>query len=98
MTSLSRRKFVLLSTVALLGAACGAPAEAGLRGSGTVLRTREAVEFHAPEAAEADHATADATLDATPHAIPTPSSVHAAADEADEASEPIVASDALPVP
>src|SRR5437868_8923846 len=42
MAGLTRRRFVLLSAVALLGAACGAPeAEQGLRGTGTVLHPRE---------------------------------------------------------
>src|SRR5215217_6512199 len=42
MATLTRRRFVLLSTVALLGAAC-APSEPekGLRGSGSVYHPRE---------------------------------------------------------
>jgi sortase A len=38
---LKRRRFMLLSAVALFGAACSATAETGLRGSGTVLYHRE---------------------------------------------------------
>jgi LPXTG-site transpeptidase (sortase) family protein len=42
MAPLNRRRFMLLSAVALLGAACGAAPEAsGLRGSGTILYPRE---------------------------------------------------------
>jgi LPXTG-site transpeptidase (sortase) family protein len=56
---LTRRRFVLLSAVALLGAACGSSeTETGLRGSGTVYRPREAP----PPAAEP---TAAATAVAT---------------------------------
>jgi LPXTG-site transpeptidase (sortase) family protein len=80
MPSMTRRRFVLLSTVALLGAACGAPAEAGLRGSGTVFAPREVDT--SPTRAPAVEPTP--TLRAIPTLVPTP------------AAEPIVASDLLP--
>src|SRR6266851_4942805 len=81
MPSMTRRRFVLLSTVALLGAACGAPAEAGLRGSGTVLMPREADTSPTRVAAEPTP-----TLRAIPTLAPAPT----------PAPEPIVSSDMLP--
>jgi LPXTG-site transpeptidase (sortase) family protein len=86
MAGLTRRRFVLLSAVAMLGAvACSAPAETGLRGSGTILRPRdgEAQVTTAPAAAEP---TAEA-----PHA-PRPTPVPTATPD----PEPIVPADALP--
>jgi LPXTG-site transpeptidase (sortase) family protein len=82
MPSMTRRRFVLLSTVALLGAACGAPAEAGLRGSGTVLMPREADT--SPTRVAAVEPTP--TLRAIPTLPPAPT----------PAPEPIVSSDMLP--
>jgi LPXTG-site transpeptidase (sortase) family protein len=85
--NLTRRRFVLFSAIALAAAACGAPAETGLRGSGTVLRPRDVTET--PPVAE--HADAEPTpmLGAIPSFVPTlvPRPVE---------SEPIVATDALP--
>jgi LPXTG-site transpeptidase (sortase) family protein len=89
MSVLTRRRFILLSTVAMLGAACAPsePVAAGLRGSGTVLRPREleAVVLH-PDP------TSVPTLapSAGPTPRPTPSS------EPDR--EPIVPADAVPSP
>ena len=40
--TLRRRRFILLSAVALVGAACASPEATGLRGNGTVLHAREA--------------------------------------------------------
>ena len=83
MPSMTRRRFVLLSTVALLGAACGSPAEAGLRGSGTVWLPRDADTTSALEVAVAQPTP---TLRAIPTLVPAPI----------PASEPIVSSDMLP--
>jgi LPXTG-site transpeptidase (sortase) family protein len=79
---MTRRRFVLLSTLALLGAACGAPAEAGLRGSGTVLRPPETPEATLVGAHEAP----EPTPTPPPTVVPTPLA-HA---------EPIVPTEALP--
>jgi LPXTG-site transpeptidase (sortase) family protein len=88
MATLTRRRFVLLSAVALLGAACAAPQpEPGLRGSGTVLHPRELVPVTVePTAAP----TRLPLLPTTPLAVPTPQIV--------PTPEPdlIVPSDALP--
>jgi LPXTG-site transpeptidase (sortase) family protein len=88
---LTRRRFVLLSTVALLGAACAPtePVAAGLRGSGTVLRPREleAVVLH-PDP------TAEPTL--MPLAGPTPAVRPSPMAEPDR--EPIVPAEAVPSP
>jgi LPXTG-site transpeptidase (sortase) family protein len=87
MVSMTRRRFVLLSAVALAAAACGSPAEAGLRGNGTVLRPREAVD--ASQSSEHGTASAEPTavvLPPIPTLVPTPVVTQ----------EPIVASDALP--
>jgi LPXTG-site transpeptidase (sortase) family protein len=62
----TRRRFVLLSAVALLGAACGAPQpEPGLRGSGTVYRPRELAPI-TPEPT-----AAPTRVPPTPIAVPT---------------------------
>ncbi|HEV7666092.1 MAG TPA: sortase [Chloroflexota bacterium] len=80
---MTRRRFVLLSTVALIGAACASPAETGLRGSGTVLRPRETPEASQPYG-PAQEPTA--IVSGLPTLVPTPMIE----------SEPIVATDALP--
>jgi LPXTG-site transpeptidase (sortase) family protein len=75
---------LLLSAVALVGAAC-APAEAGLRGSGTVLRRPDG----------------GASLAAAPLAAPTPSAQEAAPitlPTPTPLAEPIVPAAALPIP
>jgi LPXTG-site transpeptidase (sortase) family protein len=91
MATLTRRRFMLLSAVALLGAACGSPAaEAGLRGSGTVLRPRDADVASAVAAEYGPEPIAVPTpmVAAQPTLVPVP------AVEA----EPIVPADALPTP
>jgi LPXTG-site transpeptidase (sortase) family protein len=78
----TRRRFVLLSAVALMGAAaCSSPEPAGLRGSGTVLRPRDA---EVPT--EVPTVEATPTRAVAPTAVPVPSA----------AAEPIVPPDALP--
>src|SRR5437588_2214702 len=82
MSGLTRRRFLLLSAVALVGAAaCSSPEAAGLRGSGTVLRARDA---EAPVAAPTVEASP--TRAAVPTMVPVPTAV----------PEPIVPPDALP--
>jgi LPXTG-site transpeptidase (sortase) family protein len=87
---------MLLSAVALLGAACGAPAaEPGLRGSGTTYRPREAeVASVVAESAASDDATTlsrpVATMTPVPRLIPTPTPSPLAE------SDPIVPADAIP--
>ncbi len=82
MATLNRRRFMLLSAVALLGAACSSTEAAGLRGNGTILYPREAETPPTPVPA------LEPTLATRP--IPTLLPVPTAAPE------PIVASDALP--
>ena len=82
MAPVTRRRFLLLSAVALVGAAaCSSPEAAGLRGSGTVLRARDA---EAPSAAP------------TVEAVPTPAALPTAVPVPTAAPEPIVPPDALP--
>jgi sortase A len=89
----SRRKF-LVSALGLLAVACAPSEAAGLRGSGTVLRSgsEAAPDAAAPaEAAPTPHAPVEAEAPApapTPRPTPTPA----------PAPEPIVPSDALPIP
>jgi LPXTG-site transpeptidase (sortase) family protein len=85
MRTLTRRRFVLLSVVALLGAAaCSAPVDTGLRGSGTVLRPPETeAQPAAARTPEPTHEPAP-TLRPTLAPVPTPD------------PEPIVPADALP--
>jgi LPXTG-site transpeptidase (sortase) family protein len=89
MAALSRRRFMLLSAVALVGAAaCSAPAEAGLRGTGTVLYSRDASD------AEPQVATENVAAEPTPIRLPVPTLVALPTP----VPEPIVAPDALPAP
>lgn len=83
---------MLLSAVALLGAACGAPAEAGVRGSGTVLRPREAEVAVAPDTSQ--DAVSGRLVEPTPTPLPrlVPTSTPLPLVE----SEPIVPADAIP--
>src|SRR5437762_3245771 len=81
MARLNRRRFMLLSAVALLGAACSSTEAAGLRGSGTTFFPREETQPAAPPA-----------LEPTPGLSPVPTLVPAPT----AAPEPIVASDVLP--
>src|SRR4051794_32245824 len=92
MATMRRRRFMLLSAVALFGAACGAPpAEAGLRGSGTVFRPREADAAVSSEASDSlsEH-RAEPTLTPLPRLIPTPTALPLVE------SDPIIPVDALP--
>jgi len=82
MATLNRRRFMLLSAVALLGAACSSTEAAGLRGNGTILYPREAETPPTPVPA----------LEPTPATRPIPTLVPVPT----AAPEPIVASDALP--
>ena len=82
MATLNRRRFMLLSAVALLGAACSSTEAAGLRGNGTILYPREAETPPTPVPA----------LEPTPAARPIPTLLPVPT----AAPEPIVASDALP--
>lgn len=81
MATLNRRRFLLLSAVALLGAACSSSEAAGLRGSGTTFYPREDT---APAPAPALEPTPSVSPVAT--LAPVPAAV----------AEPIVAPDALP--
>jgi sortase A len=80
MATLNRRRFMLLSAVALLGAACNSTEAAGLRGNGTTFYRREAETQPAP------------VLEPTPSPRPAPTLVPVPT----AVPEPIVAPDALP--
>ena len=81
MATLNRRRFLLLSAVALIGAACSSTEAAGLRGNGTTFYPREETQ---PAAAPALEPTPG--LRPIPTLVPVPAAV----------PEPIVAPDALP--
>src|SRR5437879_12936882 len=70
MATLNRLRFMLLSAVALLGAACSSSEAAGLRGNGTTFYPREA-ELP-PTPAPALEPTPRPTLVAVPTAIAEP--------------------------
>jgi sortase A len=94
MSTLTRRRFVVLSAVAVLGAACGAPpAETGLRGNGTVLRPREVQQF--PPSAEEPTETPLSVRTPTPQPRLAPTVGPTPVLPAD--AEPIVRTEALPV-
>jgi LPXTG-site transpeptidase (sortase) family protein len=81
MARLTRRRFVLLSSVAVLAAACGSPVERGLRGSGTQLVP------HEPDISPTRVPTIEPAVEPTrsvPLLVPVPE------------SDPIVSTDALP--
>ena len=82
MASLTRRRFMLLSAVALLSAACGSTEAPGLRGSGTTLFARDPERQPTP----------------MPELEPTPSMRPMATlmPQPNGESGPIVTSDALP--
>src|SRR6266568_5061804 len=89
---MKRRRFVLLSAVALLGAACGtATGPSGLRDTGTVFMPRETTP-QATTRPGADATLAAATVVAVPTALPAPTVVPTPPAEADL----IVPTDALP--
>lgn len=82
MSLTTRRRFLVLSTLAFVGAACAAPAEEpGGRGTGTVYRGRETTAVEATPVAQP-------TLTTRPTVEPTP--------VAPVAPEPIVPADAIP--
>jgi LPXTG-site transpeptidase (sortase) family protein len=83
MATLNRRRFMLLSAVALVGAACSSSEAAGLRGNGTTFYPREA---ETPATAPAHALEPTPSPHAAPTVVPVPTAVR----------EPIVASDALP--
>jgi sortase A len=86
MAKLSRRRFVLLSTVALIGAAaCGSPEATRPRGAGTVYNPQD-VPTVSPTAVPTSIAD-------TPVALPTPAPTVAPVPTP---GDPIVAPDALP--
>jgi LPXTG-site transpeptidase (sortase) family protein len=86
MASLTRRRFMLLSAVALVGAAaCSAPQETGLRGSGTVFIPRDAAESQSASAP-----VQEVIAEPTPRALVIPTQLPA------PTAEPIVPPDALP--
>ena len=87
--TLKRRRFMLLSAVALLGAACGASTEpAGLRDSGTTFSPRDVT----PQPTAGPTTMAQATLLPAATAVPAPTAVPTPPAEADL----IVPADALP--
>jgi sortase A len=87
MASLNRRRFLLLSAVALIGAACSSTEAAGLRGSGTVLYPREADALP----------TFGPAPEATPSMRPLPTALPLVSVPT-VVPEPIVPADALPPP
>src|SRR6266849_1470281 len=86
MASLNRRRFMLLSAVALLGAACSSTEAAGLRGSGTILYPRDADTQPTPPPAIEPGLEPTPSMRPIPTLMPVPTA----------APESIVASDALP--
>jgi LPXTG-site transpeptidase (sortase) family protein len=74
MQPLNRRRFLFLSAVALIGTACGSATEAGLRGSGTVLRDPEPARPAVTSTANAETAAPEPTRAPTlgPTLVPTP--------------------------
>src|SRR5260370_38708112 len=64
MATLNRRRFLLLSAVALIGAACSSTEAAGLRGNGTTFVPREETQPAAPEPTP--------SLRPAPTLVPTP--------------------------
>jgi LPXTG-site transpeptidase (sortase) family protein len=64
MATLNRRRFLLLSAVALIGAACSSTEAAGLRGSGTTFVPREDTQPAVPEPTP--------SLRPAPTLVPTP--------------------------
>jgi LPXTG-site transpeptidase (sortase) family protein len=83
MATLNRRRFLLLSAVALIGAACSSTEAAGLRGNGTTFYPREPEMLPTPVPVLEPTPT---LLQGVPTLVPVPTAV----------SEPIVAPEALP--
>src|SRR6266849_3855126 len=71
MATLNRRRFMLLSAVALIGAACSSTEAAGLRGNGTTFVPREETPS-APTPALEPTPTLRPTLVPAPTAVPEP--------------------------
>ena len=71
MATLNRRRFMLLSAVALLGAACSSTEAAGLRGNGTTFVSREETPA-APTPALEPTPSLRPTLVPAPTAVPEP--------------------------
>ncbi len=71
MATLNRRRFMLLSAVALLGAACSSTEAAGLRGNGTTFVSREETPA-APTPALEPTPSLRTTLVPAPTAVPEP--------------------------
>jgi LPXTG-site transpeptidase (sortase) family protein len=84
MANLNRRRFMLLSAVALLGAACSSTAESGLRGNGTTLYPRETEVQPTPAAAVEPGDETLPNMNSLAPLLPAPT------------VSPIVSSDALP--
>ena len=83
----TRRRFVLLSAFALVGAAaCGAPEAGGLRGSGTVLHPRDSETPATATVSPAPTGEAVPAAVAAPTRVPVPTPL----------PEPIVEPDVLP--
>src|SRR5919202_6051158 len=104
MSRLTRRRFVLLTAVALLGTACGPSAAetvASARGSGTVYRARE---VETPHASTAEAPTPEPTTTPAHPAADTPAAAHeathaepSAADEHAEAEAEPAREDSAPI-
>src|SRR5437667_12501895 len=71
MATLNRRRFMLLSAIALLGAACSSTEAAGLRGNGTTFVPREETPA-APTPALEPTPSLRPTLVPVPTAVPEP--------------------------
>src|SRR5437870_540047 len=80
----SRRRFLLLSAVALIGTACGSTEATGLRGNGTVYVPRDA-DSAAPAARTSE---VEPTPQPSPTLVPLPQPT----------PEPIVPADVIPIP
>jgi LPXTG-site transpeptidase (sortase) family protein len=95
MPVVNRRRFLLMSAIALTATACGAPVAAGLRGSGTVLYPPETSSPSTTGTATAPTAEATETT-SLPLLGPTPRPVPTVAPDASIEAEPIVPADLLP--
>jgi LPXTG-site transpeptidase (sortase) family protein len=85
MPAITRRRFMLLSAMALVSsAACASPEASGLRGTGTVLHPRDL------EAQAAAASSLESTVEAVPTSRPLPTLAPVPTP-----AEPIVATDAL---
>jgi LPXTG-site transpeptidase (sortase) family protein len=95
MAVVNRRRFLLMSAIALTATACGAPVAAGLRGNGSVLYPPDTNSQ--PSAGAASDPTAEATITSSrPVLGPTPRPEPTMAPDATIEAEPIVPADVLP--